>query len=247
MTQGHDYDQADPLSVASLPLQVEDVMTSPAVTVEPAATVKEIAEILIRHDIRAVPVVDIGDVLVGLVSEADVICRECPTARRHTLGAFVDRLLGHEHDWAEKAEGITAGEIMTTPVIFCAPSDLVAVAARRMLVEDVRMMPVVKDGQLVGVLSRHDILRVFDRPDTEIRRRIAQFLASPLRSPDGHKVRAEVLDGVVRLSGSVRYPGDIAIVVSVIGEVPGVIEVRDQLTAELPEPKLTDLAEADSW
>src|SRR5581483_7437398 len=179
MSQCHDTYQRDPLSTAHIPPRVSDIMTAAPVTVEPTATVKEIAAKLLDHDIRAVPVVDIGDRLVGLVSEADIICRECPTVRRHTLGGFVDRVLGNDHDWSGKAQGITAGEIMTTEVVACAPSEPVTVIARRMLSQDIRLLPVVDHGRLVGVVSRHDVLRVFDRPDKEIRSRLAQLLASP--------------------------------------------------------------------
>lgn len=245
MTQCHDSYETDRVASARIPLLVRDVMTSPAVTIEPAATVKDIAGVLLGHDIRAVPVVDIGDVLVGVVSEADVICRSCHKARRHILEAMVDRLLGHDHGWADKAEGITAGEIMTREVIACTPTEPVAVAARRMLAQDVRILPVVENGRLTGVISRHDILRLFDRPDREVRARIAELLDS-IWAPEGQHIAAEVLDGVALLSGSVRYPGDSQAVASFISGIPGVIEVKNNLVAERPEPRPSYFGESDS-
>lgn len=244
MSQCHDSYEGGSLATARLPLLVRDVMTSPAVTVGPAATVKEIARVLLNQDIRAVPVVDVGDVLIGVVSEADVICRECPTARRHTLGGFVDRLLGHDPHWAVKSEGITAGEIMSKDVVSCTPTEPVRVVARRMLSQDIRTVPVVEDSRLVGVLSRHDILRIFDRPDSEVRARISGLLSSRLSAPEGHRVTAEVIDGVVHLSGSVLYPGDAQVLVNMVVEVPGVIEVKDDMTAEYPEPKISYFGES---
>lgn len=232
MTQCHDDYETDPLVSARFPILVRDVMTQTAIKVDPTATVKEIAHVMLSHDVRALPVVDIGDVLVGLVSEADVICRECATARHHTLGGFVDRLIGHGPGWADKADGITAEEIMSIPVISCTPTEPVAVAARRMLAEEVRILPVVKDGKLVGVVSRHDMLRMFDRPDPEIRARIDRLLADPLWAPEGHHVHTVVVDGVVKLTGTVRDPRDAWVVVSEIGEVPGVIAVENHLSAE---------------
>jgi CBS domain-containing protein len=107
------------------------------------------------------------------------------------------------------------------------------------------MMPVVDDGRLVGVVSRLDILRIFDRPDSEVRTRVATVLASPLWAPEGHHISAEVADGMVHLSGTVRYPSDIQVAVSLIGGVPGVIEVRPELTAEQPEPKPSFLKDTD--
>lgn len=245
MTQCHDTYETDPLASERYPILVRDVMTEDAISVEPTATIKDIAHVMLARDVRAVPVVDIGDVLVGIVSEADVICRECPTARHHTLGGFVDRLLGHGPGWMQKAEGVTAEEIMTTSMISCTPTEPVPVVARRMLAEDIRVLPVVSDGRLVGVVSRHDLLKMFDRPDQEIRHRIGRMLRNPLWAPDGHHVEVEVIDGVVRLSGTVRYPSDALVVVSEISEVPGVISVENQLRAELAEPSPSYLRDTD--
>lgn len=244
MTQCHDDYERDALATTRLAL-VRDVMTSPAITVEQSATVKEIAHLLLTHDIRAVPVVDAGHVPVGVVSEADVVCRECPTVRHHTLGGLLDHLVGHGRDWASKAEGITAGEIMTRPVISCAPTEPVTTAARRMLSHDVHMLPVLQDGRLVGVVSRHDILRVFDRPDAEVRSRIASLLSSRVWVPEGHTVTAEVNDGVVHLSGTVRYPSDIEIVAALVAAIPGVIDVYEDLAARESEPKPSYSTDAD--
>ncbi len=223
----------------SLPVLVRDVMTSNPVTVEPTATVKDIAHVLIERDIRCVPVVDIGDQLVGVVSETDLVCREgYPTVRSHHLAAMIDEAVAeHHHHWKARAEGLTAEEIMTTDVVSCAPNEPVGIIVRRMIRHDVRTLPVLEDGRLVGVLSRHDILPLFDRPDAEIRAHVTELLASPLWAPDSHAVQAEVLDGVVTLTGSVLHPTDQRVVCSRIGQVPGVIEVVDRLTWREPEPK----------
>jgi CBS domain-containing protein len=228
-----------PTSSLNLPVLVRNVMTSDPVTVEPTATVKDIAHILLERDIRCVPVVDIGDQLVGVVSEADLVCREgYPTVRSHHLAAMIDEAIGeHRHHWTARAEGLTAGELMTADVVSCAPAEPVGIVVRRMIRHDVRTLPVLEDGRLVGVLSRHDILRLFDRPDAEIRAQVTELLASPLCAPEGHAVQAEVLDGVVILTGSVLHPTDQRVVCSLVGQVPGIIKVVDRLTWREPEPK----------
>ena len=126
---------------------------------------------------------------------------------------------------------------MTTDVVSSAPTEPVGIAVRRMIRHDVRTLPVVENGRLVGVLSRHDILRLFDRPDAEIRAQITELLASPLWVPEGHAVQAEVLDGVVILTGSVLHPTDQGVVCSLIRQLPGVIDVVDRLKWREPEPK----------
>jgi CBS domain-containing protein len=216
-------------------------MTSTPVTVEPTATVKDIAHILVEHNVRCVPVVDIGEELVGVVSEADLVCREAyPTVRSHHLAAMIDNAVAeHRHHWTARAEGLTAQEIMTTDVVTCAPTETVAIVVRRMLRHGVRSLPVVEDHHLVGVLSRHDILELFDRPDGEIRANLTELLADPLWAPHSLAVKVEVRDGVVILTGSVLHPSDKQLVHNLVGEVPGVIEVVDRMTWRTPDPKPT--------
>ena len=93
-----------------LPVLVKDLMTAHPVTVEPTATVKDVAEIMLTRDVHSVPVVDVGDVFIGMVSESDLICREgCPTPRRHHLSDFVDSIMvEHRHHWQERAKGLAA-------------------------------------------------------------------------------------------------------------------------------------------
>lgn len=221
-----------------LPVLVRDLMTATAVTVEPTATVKDIAEVLLDRDIRCVPVVDVGNHLVGVVSEADLICREgCPSIRSHNLSDLVESIAVEHRHHGERAEGLTAGEIMTENVITCRPDEPVAIVTRRMLRHELRTLPVTQDGRLMGVLSRHDVLRLFDRPDPEVRERVADLLADPLWSPDDHHVQARVMDGVVTLTGTVHYATEVDAVGSAVGQLPGVIEVVNRVSAEQPGAK----------
>jgi CBS domain-containing protein len=214
-------------------------MTSAPVTVEPTATIKDIAHVLLKHDVSLVPVVDIGEQLAGVVSEADLVCREgYPTVRSHHLAGIIDEAVAeHRHHWKARAEGLIAREIMTTDVVTCTPTETVGIVVRRMLHHGVRILPVVEDRHLVGVLSRHDILRLFDRPDGEIMTSVTELLADPLWAPDSHGVGVEVRDGVVILSGSVPHPNDKRLVRNLVGDVPGVIEVVDRLTWQTPDPE----------
>jgi CBS domain-containing protein len=143
----------------------------------------------------------------------------------------------HRHHWTARAEGLTAQEIMTTDVVTCAPAETVGIVVRRMLRHGVRTLPVVEDRHVVGVLSRDDILRLFDRPDDEIKADVTELLADPLWAPDSHAVSVEVRDGVVVLTGSVPHPSDQRLVRNLVREVPGVIEVVDQLTWQTPDQK----------
>jgi CBS domain-containing protein len=226
-----------PIGVPFLPLLVRDVMTSPAVTVEPAATVRDIADILLTRDIHSVPVVDIGEQLVGIVSEADLISREGYPSKYRRLAEMVGGAREeHRHHWGLRAQGVTASEIMTKDVVLCHPTEPVAVVARRMLSREVPALPVVDGGRVIGVISRHDLVALLDRPDPEIRGRVEQVLGDPLWAPEQHDVKAQVRDGVVVLTGTVRLPSDGAVVESTIAQIPGVTSVTNLLTAREDEP-----------
>ena len=134
------------------------------------------------------------------------------------------------------AEGLTAHEIMTTDAVTRAPTETAAFVVRRRLRLACTLL-VVDDRHLVGVLSRHDVLRLLDRPDHEIMAGVSELLADPLWAPDGHDVEVEVRDGVVILTGTVLHPIDKRLVRNLAGEVPGVIKVVDRLTWQIPEPK----------
>lgn len=228
------------------PVLVRDVMSSPAVTVEPAATVKDIAEILVANDFHSVPVVDFGDQLVGIVSEADLISREGYPAKYRRLAELVDGArVEHRHHWAVRALGVTASEIMTRDVITCQPAESVAVVARRMLSREVPALPVIEDGHVVGIVSRHDLLSLLDRPDPEIRERVAQLLADPLLAPEQNTVSAEVRDGVVVLTGSVLYPSDVPVLAALVSQLPGVTSVTNLVRSREPEPHVPYLRDTD--
>jgi CBS-domain-containing membrane protein len=240
VSQCHDSYEDPPDPGVDLPVRAADLMTADPVVVDPTATVRDIAQTMLRHDIRMVPVVDIGDQIVGVVSEADLLCRAgYPTVRHHSLAAFIDGLrLDETQLWAARREGLTAEEIMTTAVVTCDSDEPVGVVARRMLDRDVRTLPVLDRGRLVGMLSRHDVLRTFVRPDAEIRSRVARLLNGPVGAPGA--VTAEVRDGVVVLTGSVAEPLEASIVCSIVRQIPGVLEVVDRIEPEsrLDRPSL---------
>lgn len=229
------------------PAQVRDLMSTEVVTVEPTATVKDVARLLVEHDIRMVPVVDIDDLLVGVVSEADLISREgYPVQRRHRLSERVELARDeHRHHWSARAEGVTAGEVMSKEVISCHPDEPIAIVTRRMLHDDIRTLPVVDAGRLVGVLSRHDIISLFDRPDPEIRDAAETMVNSAGWAPAGARVEVRVRDGVVTLEGSTRYEGDVSVMEAMVRNLPGVVGVTTLLTAEEKDPRVPMFGETD--
>ncbi len=211
-------------------MRVRDIMTSTVVTATIATPFQELVDLMIRHGVSGVPVVDGDGRPVGVVSEADIIAKE---AYRSFRFRPPDRSIGQqENTWAAKSRGLRAGDLMTVPVRTVRPDDLVRMAAARMVATGVNRFPVVDDtGRLVGIVSRSDVLRIFHRSDDEVRLAVDAALADPLLVPEGHSITATVDGGVVLLDGSVRLPSHVRIVDHTIHEVLGVVDVVNHLEA----------------
>jgi CBS-domain-containing membrane protein len=145
---------------------VKDVMTTRVVAVRSGATFKEMAAALRQYRVSAFPVIDEQEKVIGIVSEADLLAKEALT----DPGVLAELL--HRKD-VRKAEGQTAGDLMTHCVVTVSPEDLVEHAAQLMHFLHVKRLPVVDGhGSLVGLVSRTDVLAVDDRPDEDIREEI---------------------------------------------------------------------------
>src|SRR5262249_41143031 len=135
----------------------------------------------------------------------------------------------HRRDQA-KARGITAGDLMTTAVVAVRPDDTVEHAARLMYDRGVKRLPVTDaQGHLVGIISRADVLSVFDRTDEDIRKEITdevilgEFLVPPPTFPVAGKDATGTLAG--RPETSETGPE----IVRRVRPVQGVVAVRDRL------------------
>jgi CBS domain-containing protein len=203
---------------------VKDVMTNQVVAVRRDATFKEMAATLRRYRVSAFPVVDDHEKVIGVVSEADLLAKEALADP-----GVLDGLLHHKE--ARKAEGLTAGDLMTHPAVTVRPDDSVEHAARLMYTLRIKRLPVVNaGGGLVGLVSRTDLLAVYDRSDEEIRAEILDQVILREFPEDPHQFSVTVTDGVVTLQGS---PGTTALghnIVRKVRHVAGVVAVRDRLS-----------------
>jgi CBS domain-containing protein len=179
-------------------MQTRDVMTSPVVTVTPDTSLKDAAAALVEHGINAVPVVDDGRRLVGIVSEADLLRPEGPRPR-------------------------TVREVMTQAV-YTMPEDAdAAAAARLMLRHGLKSVPVVAGGLVVGIVARRDLLRLVARSDQDIHADLERRLKEEVSALQ--RLGIDVGDGVVTFRGAVGAPGrELCKVLA--RAVPGVVETR---------------------
>jgi CBS domain-containing protein len=203
---------------------VKDVMTTEVVVVRRETTFKEMAGVLRRHRVSALPVVDDAGRVVGVVSEADLLAKEALA----NPGVMAEVL--HHHD-VRKAEGLTAGDLMTHPPVTAAPGDPVEQAARMMHFMRVKRLPVVNSGgELVGIVSRSDVLAVFDRPDEDIRKDIVDTMLRHEFLIDPRLFKVTVVSGVVTMEGCPETAALGRALVRKARHVPGVVAVRDRLT-----------------
>jgi CBS domain-containing protein len=214
-------------------LRVRDVMSSPAVTVREDTPVKEVAELLVRRRISGVPVVSESGELVGILTEADLLYKELPEER----GGWLSR---PDPQGVRKREGLVARDLMTWPVFTVEEDTPLREAARLMARHRVNRLPVVREGRVVGIVSRADVLKALVRDDTELERAVREALLRELWV-DPATVHVRVEDGVVHLEGTVDRWSDKELVERWVAGIDGVVAVRSQLTYRVDDRRLREV------
>jgi CBS domain-containing protein len=178
-------------------------MTTDVVAVAETASYKHLIELMRQGRISSMPVVDAAGHVSGVVSEADLLLREVGLDALTGL-----RATGRRGELA-KAAGLTAADLMSQPAVTIGPEGSVAEAARRMHEHRVKHLPVVgHDGELAGMVSRIDLLSVFDRPDQDIRSEISEKILAGRPGLDPQAFSVTVADGIVTVGG--RVPSEAA-------------------------------------
>ncbi len=206
--------------------KVAEVMTRDVVTAAENTGFKELAALMARHHVTAMPVLDSDGTVTGLVSEADLLPKQArqedPTAKS----------LPWWRRWLARgrAAGVTAADLMTAPAVTIGPDQSVVAAARLMEVRKVKRLPVIgPDGHLVGIVSRCDLARVFLRPDSAIREEIVDDVFAQYLSTNPAMLHVTVTDGLVTLAGEVENKSMIPLAVRMSRSVDGVVDVTDEL------------------
>ena len=211
---------------------VDDVMTTPVVTVTTDTPYRSVVDTLIEHRFSAVPVVDDFRRVTGIVSEADLLCKI------EFAGDSSPRIFEGRRRRAErsKANARTAGELMSAPAVVVLRSMSIAAAAKLMDREHVKRLPVVDGlGRIAGIVTRSDLLRVHRRPDADILADVRDGILHVFLIEDSETVHADVKDGVVTLTGKAVRWSAVDIADHLIHQVAGVVEVVDQLTFDFDD------------
>lgn len=217
-------------------MNVREAMTDGArvITVSPETTLKQVAELMVEHEISGLPVVDGERRVLGVVSEADVVAGETGGAGRQGVLARA-RAFARQTAAVEMAR--TAGEAMTSPAVTIEPDRTVVQAAHVIAERGVNRLPVVdEDERLIGIITRADIVRAFARSDEEIADGVREAVQRILGLEPG-TVRVVVSGGEVLLSGEVDTATNARLVEFFASRVPGVVTVRSELRSHDEEEK----------
>jgi len=230
-------------------MQAMDVMTRDVVTIDADRPVVEVARLLLERRISAVPVVDPDGRLLGIVSEGDLLRRvETDTQRRRSGWRALRASNWHLAAEYVKSHARRAADIMTRDVV--SVSETTSLADITDIIEDrkIKRVPVTRDGILIGIVSRADLLRAL----------VATAGAEPASPGDDAAIKAELIaelqrqrwarstgvcievkDGVVRLSGIVPpSPAERTALRIAAERVAGVRTVEDALAPVEPQPGL---------
>lgn len=195
-------------------MRVKDVMTTVVVRISPDNSVRQAARLMFDNHVSGVPVVDDEGNLLGIISEGDLIRRTelysgANTSQSGTELAADDRAAAYV-----KRCSWRVGDAMTAGPVTIDEDASVSRAAKMMQDRGIKRIPVVRSGELVGIVSRRDLLqailstRVDDTPvdDDAIRRSVTARLGEDT-GLEGSDLTVAVSDGVVHLWGKVETPG----------------------------------------
>ena len=225
-------------------MQARDVMVSPVITVGKSATVREVAKILLEKRIIAVPVVDNAGKVVGIVTEKDLMHRaEAGTERPYSWWLHFltdDATIAADY---VKSHAAKVKDVMTSDVVTAAPETPLHEIATLLEERRIKRVPIVdKDGDLVGIVSRSNLIQAVASaqpklevtlPDSTIRRQLLGELKKHSWA-HAHNFSVTVTNGIVDLWGYAES-GEERQAIRVIAEaVPGVTMVNDHLAVSTP-------------
>ncbi len=144
-------------------IKAKDIMTSNVVTLKKEMGVKEAAEILLEKGIGGAPVVDDEGNVVGMVTESDLIMEDVklhfPTFIHLLSGIIYLESIKAFEEKLKKAAAVKVEDVMSKKVISVTEDASIEDIATLMIEKGISRVPVVREGKLVGLVSKRDIVR----------------------------------------------------------------------------------------
>jgi CBS-domain-containing membrane protein len=189
-----------------------------------------------RFHISSLPVIDSQDRVIGLISSYDLLSGDEAHGLRggHAGHAGHGGLLGRFFGRAERSDvaGKLATDLMSTPPVTVTAATPAREAAREMYRCRIHQLPVVDatTGRLTGIVTRSDLLAVYERPDEEIRCEILYDIIERTLGMSPERFEVTAVGGTVTIRGRLERRSDALRLANAIAHVGGVITVIDHLT-----------------
>ncbi|RUU60633.1 CBS domain-containing protein [Mesorhizobium sp. M2C.T.Ca.TU.002.02.1.1] len=221
-------------------MQARDIMTTPVVTITASASVAEAADLMLTRNIRCLPVVGDDGSPAGVISEGDFL-RRGELGTRRGRPRWLEFLVGPGKlaDEYVRSNGRRVGEVMTTSVVSAAPGTSLAEIVELMATHDIKNVPILDAGKIVGIVSRSDLMRILLRAlpksgsatvdDEVIRRNILAELRGQSWSVGGDLIGVTVKKGEVELNGAIFDERQRKAAVVAAENIAGVKKVTDKL------------------
>jgi len=202
-------------------MRVVDLMTTDPISVSPATGIKEAARIMFRHRVSGLPVVDGGNRIVGIITEADFL-----------------RLEVQREESDEPLDVERVADVMNRGVVTVDPDASLYEAAKIMVAQDVKRLPVADDaGLLLGIISRADVVSVFTRPDDVIEDEIREDLIRRVLFVDPDELDVSVENGVITFVGEIGTRTEARMLAELARRLDGVIRVDSRLTWRIDDTR----------
>jgi CBS domain-containing protein len=229
-------------------MKAGDIMTSPAITVDPDRPVRDVAKLMAERRISAVPVVDSDDHVLGIVSEGDLL-RGAETGTQRRRSWWLERIASSRQPATEQANPKRrCAEVMTRDVVTVEVATSIKDIARLLEERCIKRVPVIRRGRLVGIVSRANLVQALasggwmpssssETSDRTIREALLAELGKQnwTNSSPGTVV---VTGGIVHLWGYALSDKDHQVLRAAAKNVPGVRGVEDHTSGLLTAPLL---------
>jgi CBS domain-containing protein len=235
-------EDCDPvLNSKEMIMKAMDVMVRDVLTVKPDTSINEVVRLLADNDISALPVVDDQGQIVGIISEADLLRREeIGTERRRPWWLEAMTPATTLADEFAKSHGRRVAELMSSQVVSASEDAPLIEIASLLERNRIKRVPITKDGKLVGIVSRSNIIQALAsskgesdserHSDRAIRLEVLARLGEQDWTDFGS--RNIIVDGgVVHLWGLVGSAEERKALMSLAEGVPGVVGVVDEMIA----------------